>query len=429
MAVKTALVVDDDAAIQQLVRDILEREGFHVRCEKDGEGAIAALESALPDLVVTDVCMPGLGGFEVGERLRRMPGGRRVPFVAMSGIYRGSRHRTRAREQIGALAYLDKPFSMAELVDVVRGAFASAPPASPAFRPEDEDAAARTSMADEGPLQGSFADTPFPEVLAALHRRRADGALYVRREKTKKIVYVRAGTPFAVKSNVLGECLGQVLVRERMIRAEECARSVLRLKEGGKGGRKQGEILVEMGAISPQNLVYGLQLQLEHKLFDLFAWRDGAFLLQPDVEAPPPTVQLDLPWPRLVHEGVRNKLDDAVLEERLAPGLPRFVALRMGAGEALEALALDPDERRLLALVDGRRRLEELIAVSDRTPSMQLLYTLLVLEACELQERPVAAVAVGGTSSRPPPLRPRGEARADDVGADLGARRGQERQS
>ena len=73
----------------------------------------------------------------------------------------------------------------------------------------------------------------------------------MRREPTKKIVYLKEGYPIFVKSNLLSECLGRVLVREKMISDEECERSLVQMKD--KSGRQQGTVLIEMGAISPHN--------------------------------------------------------------------------------------------------------------------------------------------------------------------------------
>ena len=64
------LVVDDEPAIVAVVRERLEREGFHVRAVASGEEALASLEADPADLVVLDVMLPGMDGLEVLRRLR-----------------------------------------------------------------------------------------------------------------------------------------------------------------------------------------------------------------------------------------------------------------------------------------------------------------------------------------------------------------------
>src|SRR5688572_20196163 len=116
MAPKTALVVEDDKAIQTLLRDALESEGFQVMCEKDGEWGLRALSRRLPDVLITDVLLPTLGGFEIIEQLRRMPGGNHVPVIVISGIYRAAKHKKLAAEKLKVSAYFDKPFEVAAMV-------------------------------------------------------------------------------------------------------------------------------------------------------------------------------------------------------------------------------------------------------------------------------------------------------------------------
>src|SRR5690606_24439892 len=100
--------------------------------------------------------------------------------------------------------------------------------------------------------RGNLKHKRFPEVLSQLYRWRATGALLLKHERVKKIVYLKDGYPIFVKSNLLSECLGRVLVRERMITEAECEESLEAMK---KRKRQQGTMLIEMGIISPHNLV------------------------------------------------------------------------------------------------------------------------------------------------------------------------------
>ena len=148
-----------------------------------------------------------------------------------------------------------------------------------------------------------------------MHRRRASGALYVRWEEAKKIVYLRDGAPVMVKSNLLDECLGRVMVRERMITEEECEQS-LRLMRSSR--RQQGTVLIEMGCISPHNLVYALDRQLRLKLYDIFAWRGGEFTFAAGVEAPPSHTGLEGSPGQLIKEGIFETYDHSRVVEALA---------------------------------------------------------------------------------------------------------------
>ncbi len=110
--VKTALVVEDDTGIASLLKDALEGAGFQVLIEKDGDWALKALARRLPDVLITDLLLPTVPGFEMLEKLRRMPGGDEVPVLVMSGIYRSTRHKKIARDTYKVLASFDKPFDI-----------------------------------------------------------------------------------------------------------------------------------------------------------------------------------------------------------------------------------------------------------------------------------------------------------------------------
>jgi diguanylate cyclase (GGDEF)-like protein/PAS domain S-box-containing protein len=80
------LVADDDPIARSLTRAGLEQAGFLVLEAENGEGALVLFDQQRPDLVVLDVMMPGLDGFQTCEELRRRPGGDRVPVLIMTGL-------------------------------------------------------------------------------------------------------------------------------------------------------------------------------------------------------------------------------------------------------------------------------------------------------------------------------------------------------
>lgn len=79
------LIVDDDAMTRLLVVEALEPEGFEVVEAANGAEGIAAFQRIHPDVILLDVSMPGMNGFECCQYLRRLPGGARVPIVVLTG--------------------------------------------------------------------------------------------------------------------------------------------------------------------------------------------------------------------------------------------------------------------------------------------------------------------------------------------------------
>jgi two-component system response regulator CpxR len=109
------LIVDDDTELLDLLRDYLAEEGFEVAAATDGEsGARAALETT-PDLVVLDVMLPRLNGFDA---LRRIREGSSVPVIMLTA--RGQEVDRIVGLELGADDYLPKPFNPRELVARIR---------------------------------------------------------------------------------------------------------------------------------------------------------------------------------------------------------------------------------------------------------------------------------------------------------------------
>jgi DNA-binding response OmpR family regulator len=122
------LVVDDDAKIVRLVRTYLEREGFAVVTAADGPGALDAIETHRPALVVLDLMLPELDGRAVIRAVRRDDEAAATPILVLSA--RGTTLDRIAGLEDGADDYLPKPFSPAELVLRVKSILRRAGPAT-----------------------------------------------------------------------------------------------------------------------------------------------------------------------------------------------------------------------------------------------------------------------------------------------------------
>jgi len=109
------LVVDDDQNLLRMVSHTLELEGFRSITAADGESALVLLGKDKPDLVLLDIMMPGLDGFEVLKRIRQQSN---VPVIMLTAI----NEVTTVRDTIGLGAddYIRKPFSMVELLARIR---------------------------------------------------------------------------------------------------------------------------------------------------------------------------------------------------------------------------------------------------------------------------------------------------------------------
>jgi CheY-like chemotaxis protein len=118
------LVVDDDASVRQLVRDVLEIEGYHVTCAPDGYAALRAVEQGRPDCVVLDVMMPGLDGHDVLIKLRESEQCRTLPVVMLTAMADDDSAWQAWTE--GVDYFLPKPFDPETLIRYLSYLFSSA---------------------------------------------------------------------------------------------------------------------------------------------------------------------------------------------------------------------------------------------------------------------------------------------------------------
>ena len=112
------LVVDDDDNMRRLIRAILERRGHEVGEARDGLEGLARFDEMLPDLVVTDVMMPGIGGMALIAELQRRQPSPKVLVISGKRL-RAERDLTELAAR-GLVRSLDKPFTPAELAQSVQ---------------------------------------------------------------------------------------------------------------------------------------------------------------------------------------------------------------------------------------------------------------------------------------------------------------------
>jgi DNA-binding response OmpR family regulator len=116
--VKRIVVVDDDRTISAAVRELLAPEGFAVDCPVDSRAALVDTLRETPDLVILDVNMPGMTGWEFCAIMRRQSATREIPVLFLTG--RSEVKDRITAMQLGGSDYLAKPFGAQELRSKVR---------------------------------------------------------------------------------------------------------------------------------------------------------------------------------------------------------------------------------------------------------------------------------------------------------------------
>jgi CheY-like chemotaxis protein/tetratricopeptide (TPR) repeat protein len=398
------LIVESDPTLQRRIGDGLKEAHYELASEAESVWAGRSVAVRAPDAIVVDTMLSDGDGFRLAEDLRREPETRDTPIFFIASRFRGASHRAEARRRFAPAEYLSVPIDVNSLLAMIlqavppEGDQAAArardgapreihtattqpivspspeeiptpPPVSaaldeslrdPAQQRErrDVERTAKTLVAEKSELTGNLKHIPFALLLQRLYSRRASGSLLLLRGGTKKIVSFTDGYPVAVRSNLLGECLGQILLGQRSISNQALTESVKRMQ---KEKRRQGEILVEMGALSPYNLSRALVEQAEAKLFEVFTWRDGQFMFKEGDAAPKGAMRLARPPAALILEGIRRHYHSARQVSVLDGFAGRFVGLNSNPMLRMQEMTSDATELAFIRGIAGNERIEDLI--------------------------------------------------------------------
>ena len=124
---KKVLIADDEPNIVTSLDFLMTKSGYDVRIARDGEEALALVESFMPDLVLLDAMMPRRSGYEVCQKVRSRADWRHIRIVMLSA--KGREAEVNKGLSLGADAYVTKPFSNRELIATVAGLLQGGQPA------------------------------------------------------------------------------------------------------------------------------------------------------------------------------------------------------------------------------------------------------------------------------------------------------------
>lgn len=192
---KKILIVEDDVNLSQILKDIFTNSGFYVVVARNGEEALEILKSFKPDIIVADILMPGINGFELFSRIRSVPQFRTVPFVFLTAL---SDQENRFRGLgLGADDYISKPFNPQELVLRINNIL-------------------KRHQSMMNTLQGSLAEISLVDVLQLLESRASTGLLSLRFNNGSGEIYLENGQIYHMTfNNLVGrEALKEMLKQQ-----------------------------------------------------------------------------------------------------------------------------------------------------------------------------------------------------------------------
>ena len=117
MAIEKILLVDDSKTELHVLSDLLTKKGYQVRTAENGEEAMRRLAEEKPDLILMDVVMPNLNGFQATRSITREPTTKHIPVILVTTKDQDTDRVWGMRQ--GAKAYITKPFSESELSELI----------------------------------------------------------------------------------------------------------------------------------------------------------------------------------------------------------------------------------------------------------------------------------------------------------------------
>jgi len=112
------LLVDDEAGFAELLRDLLEMDSYEVMVAHDGQEGLEKLEAFVPDVIISDIVMPRLSGFELFKRVKASPTTATIPFLFITG-FQDDRVLAEARK-VGVFGILRKPVDIEQIENRLR---------------------------------------------------------------------------------------------------------------------------------------------------------------------------------------------------------------------------------------------------------------------------------------------------------------------
>ena len=358
---KHILIVDDDPNIRRFLSESLRLHGYSVHSFEDAEAALQELNNHDFDLALLDILLPGTNGLQLCRKLRSLPKTSELPIVMMTAFYKQADHIRDAREQYGATDYLLKPFplkTLHEKIDALIGA------------PTAAAASGRLS------IEGKLSETDFPRILHNLYSLRATGLLHLENDEVKKVIYIRNGYPIFVRSNLVREFLGQMLVRTGHLSDESLEES---LQVAREKGQRHGMALIEMGLITPHQLNDILRNQVLEKLLDIFSWPEGNYRFIQAREFKQGVTSIDLSPANLILQGLREHAGREQVLGMLEPHLDHYLQQAESPLYRFQEIQLSAGEQRVLESCQGETTLREVLKqfMLSRKEAEPLLATLL----------------------------------------------------
>ena len=212
-------------------------------------------------------------------------------------------------------------------------------------------------------LTGDLSRIQLPDVLSFVAMIRGTGKLLVSTTLLERTIHWKDGEIIFASSNSPEHSLGQFLLRNGKITTQQYEDSKRRVT----ANTRHGKLLVQMGAISPKDLWWGVKNQALEIIYSLFSWKTGTFTLLDSVEElANERIVLSINTSSVIMEGIRRLDESARIREKITSLDDVFIKVP-GAVPDFDALEMNDHEVAIFNNIDGRLSVRELIGQSEMT--------------------------------------------------------------
>jgi hypothetical protein len=212
-------------------------------------------------------------------------------------------------------------------------------------------------------LQGDLSRIQLPDVLSFLSMIRGSGKLVVRQQHLERTIHWKEGEIVFANSNSPEHSLGQFLLRNGKITLAQYEESKRRVT----AQTRHGKLLVQMGAISPKDLWWGVKHQALEIIYSLFNWKEGTFAFVDSVdELAAERIVLAINTPSVIMEGIRRLDETARIKEKV-PSVEMVFMRVPNATPDFRKLDMSDVEIGVYRNIDGKLAVRELIGKSEMT--------------------------------------------------------------
>jgi CheY-like chemotaxis protein len=384
----TVLVIEDNKDVREIVHEFLAAYGFTVSVAKDGQEGWDRFVADKPDLVLADVLLPKLNGFQVCQRIKTGP--RSVPVILMSALYKTYALQQEARTKYGADDYLIKPLNLMDLarricnllgierpvpLDQRPAAATTTPPETASSDAQRPPAPVEEKIGDSGELT----ELPPERLIGWLVRQGRTGRLQVTAQGVTRTVYAKAGMPIYVNSTTPAEQYTQMLLAAGKITPAQLADAEVKAKQTKS---MPGKFLVENGAISQATLAAYLVEEVVSRLNAILELDDGRYEFVVDEAFLQKIRRPEIEAPNLVYRAICRRVSEPRLRSRFERRLERVVEKNEAQLPLSGRIDWEPQHLDVFILIDGKRTVGRIMDEAHTEPLTvwQLLYTLEVFD-------------------------------------------------